>query len=124
MIRCAIPGAQLAENIEGEGQQRVAGEDCGGLIKGPMHGGLAAPQIVIIHGRQVIMDERITMYTFQRGGGLPDGLIIAAQQPCRFDDQKRAQALAASQRSVAHCSHQPGRTRNLAGQRRIGEQDC
>ena len=62
-------GFRIGENLEGEGQQRVAGEDGGRLVEGLVGGGLAPPQVVVIHGGQVVMHQRIAMHAFERRAG-------------------------------------------------------
>ena len=83
-----------AENFEGEGQERVAGQDGGRLVVGRVEGRPAAAQIVIIHGRQIVMDQRIAMHAFK---GRSDRQSTGAgdiEEARAFDHQKRAQALA------------------------------
>ena len=54
--------------FEGERQQAVAREDGGRLVEGPVHRRLAAPEIVIVHRRQIVMDQRIAVHAFERRG--------------------------------------------------------
>ncbi len=69
-----IPGqlavADPGQRSEGEGLQGVAGENRGGLVKGSMAGRAATSQIVVVHCRQVIVDERVGVQHFQRDGGM------------------------------------------------------
>jgi hypothetical protein len=45
------------KHLEGERLQRIAGEDGGGLVKGTVAARFAAPQVVIIHRWQVVVDQ-------------------------------------------------------------------
>jgi hypothetical protein len=82
--------------------QGIAREDGGGLIEGFVARGAAASQIVVVHGRKVVMDQRIGMDHFDRAGRRIQGLKRNAEQFARGVDQRRADALAASQRRVAN----------------------
>jgi hypothetical protein len=42
-----------------QGLQGVPRQDRGGLVEGLVAGGPAAPQVVVVHGRQVVVDQRI-----------------------------------------------------------------
>ncbi len=50
---------EAGQHLEGAGLQRVAGQDGDGLAKGHVAGGLAAAQVVVVEGRQVVVDERV-----------------------------------------------------------------
>ena len=58
-------GCLISDDVEGKRQQAVAGKDGRRLVEGLVHGGLAAAQIVIVHRRQVIVDERIAVNAFE-----------------------------------------------------------
>ena len=94
--------------------KRVAGKDGGGLVESLVHGRLAAAQIVVVHGRQIVMDQRIAMHAFERCRHAQRRLAIGGKQCGTFHDQERAQALAAVQHAVAHCRHQALRPGDLA----------
>ena len=59
-------GLRAGENVEREGQQPVAGQDGGRLVERLVRGRAAAPQVVVVHGRQVVVRERIAMHAFER----------------------------------------------------------
>ena len=116
--RCARrrPGAPPAgQDVEGERQQRVAGEDGGRLVERLVDGRHAAPEIVVVHGRQVVVDERIAVHAFDRGRGEHRVRRLDAEEPRRLDDQERAEALAAGQHGVAHGGDEARRAEDLAG---------
>ena len=52
------------QNFECQSLQRVTGQNGSGFIECPVTGGSAAPQVIIIHGRQVIMNQGIGMDKF------------------------------------------------------------
>ena len=60
-------GAFVAQDLEGERQKRVAGEDGGRLIESDVKGRASAADGVIVHGRQIVMHERVAMDAFERG---------------------------------------------------------
>jgi hypothetical protein len=55
--RIGVGGVVGQRDGERVGQQRVAGEDGGRVVVGLVHGGLAATQVVVVHGRQVVVDQ-------------------------------------------------------------------
>jgi hypothetical protein len=95
-------GRGIAHDLEGQRQQPVAGQDRGGLVEGLVTGRPAAAQIVVVHGRQVVVHQRIAMHAFQRRPG-PQRMIAARAQQLRALGQKeRPQPLALAQRRIAH----------------------
>jgi hypothetical protein len=61
--------ARLGQPLERQSQQGVPGEDGDGLSEHLVIGGLSAPEVVIIHGRQIVVDERVAVHQFHRRGG-------------------------------------------------------
>ena len=49
------------DDLEGERLQRISSQYGGGLAKLPVHRGLAASQIVLVHRRQIVMYQRKCM---------------------------------------------------------------
>jgi hypothetical protein len=114
----------IGQYVEGQRQQAVAGEDGGRFVEGPVHGRLAAAKIVVVHGRQIVMDQRIAMHAFQRRGD-PQRCIAGRfgfEQRGTFQHQKRPQALAAIEHAVPHRRHQARRPHDLAAAGAIVEQ--
>ena len=90
-------GSALGQDVEGEGLQGIAGEDRGRLVEGLVHGRPAAAQIIIVHGRQVVMDERIAVDAFERGTH-PSGRAGAALEELgALEKQERPQSLAGAE---------------------------
>ena len=104
------------QNVEGQSQQRVAGQDRGRLVEFLVHGRLAAPQVVIVHRRQVVMHQRIAMQQFERAAGQQRAVARRAEQRGGLDHQKGPQPFAAAERGMAHGGHQPLRPRGFARQ--------
>ena len=110
------------DDVEGQRQQPVAGEDRGGIVGLLVQRGPAAAQVAVVHRRQIVMDQRIAMDAFERGAGQQRGLARHAEHGRTLDHQKRPQALAAAEAGIAHRVHQPLRPRDLVGQKRVGQQ--
>jgi hypothetical protein len=91
-----------SEQREGVCQKRVARQDCGGLVELAMHRRLAATHIVIVHCRQVVVDQRIGVYAFNGGCDAGERPAVDAELATGLQNEKRADALAATQRGVAH----------------------
>src|SRR5690606_24874443 len=70
--RVGVAGG-VGQHAEGVGQQRIAGQDRGGLVIGLVDGGAAAPQRVVVHGGQVVVDERIAMHHLDGEAGRQGG---------------------------------------------------
>ena len=102
---CLRPG----EHGEGQRQQRVAGQDRGPLVEGLVHGGPAAAQVVVVHGGQVVVHQRVAVHALESRGGRQRGLARHAEQTRALEHQERAQPLAAAERCMAHGCCQPGR---------------
>ena len=115
-------GGGIGENREGQRQQRVAGEDRRRLVEGLVHRRLPAAEVIIVHGRQVVMDERVAVDAFERRRRAQRVVGGAAEEAGRFDEDEGAQPLAPAERGVAHGGKQPRRPRDLAGKRLVGEQ--
>ena len=70
----------VGKNIEGQGQQAVAGEDCGGLVERLVHRGLATAKIIVVHGGQVIVNEGIAMHQFDCSRGTKCAIHLRTYQ--------------------------------------------
>ena len=81
-------------------QQSVTREDCRRFIESLVAGRSAAAQVVVIHARKVIMDERVGMDHLKRTRERQRLLDIAAAQAAEFQHDYRTQALAACHRGV------------------------
>ncbi|MNL38457.1 hypothetical protein D3C87_1606710 [compost metagenome] len=50
-------GLRGGDDVEGECQKAVAGQDRIGFAIGDMHGRLAAADVVVVHGREIVMHK-------------------------------------------------------------------
>lgn len=89
------------------GLQRVAREDGERLAEGLVVRGLAAAQVVVVHARQVVVDERIVVHQLQRAGIRQRQMPVDPAQPRKLERQHRADAFAAGEDAVAHGFIQP-----------------
>jgi hypothetical protein len=104
-----VGGHHQAQRVR---EQRIAREKGGGLIESPVQRRPPAPQVIVIHAREVIMDQRIGVQALHRDGSRDR---IAA--PCRIEQLGRRQhdhgadPLAARLDAVTHGRMDPSRTR-------------
>ncbi len=64
--------------------------------------GLPRRKIVIVHARQIVMDQRIDVDRLDRRAGADAALLVEPEQPAGGDGQQRPDALAAAEPGVAH----------------------
>ena len=107
--------SRRGEDIEGERQQAVAGKDGGRLVERPVDRRLAAPQIVVVHRRKIVMDQRIAVHAFERRRDPQCVGRVGVEQRGALHDQQRPQPLAAIEDAVPHRREQAARTSDLAG---------
>ena len=115
-------GLRPRQDIEGKGEEPVAGEDRGGVVEGLVDSGLAAAQVVIVHGRQVVMHQRIAMHAFERGPRHQRLLTIDAEQACALHHQEGPEPLAGPEAGIAHGVEQPRRAAELVAREARSEQ--
>lgn len=92
----------VGEHVERQRLQRIAGEDRGGFVEGDMHGGLAAAEVVVVHRRQVVVDQRIAVDQFDCGGGGVEVGLAGAERGAGGVGEQRAHALAAVEHAMSH----------------------
>ena len=63
-----IAQARVEQGAEGQALQAITGENRAGFIEGDVGSRLAAAQVVIVHCRQVIVDQRIGVNRLDRSG--------------------------------------------------------
>ncbi len=95
-------GLRPRQDLEGERQQRIAGKDRRPLVERLVHSRLAAPHVVIVHRRQVVVHERIAVHAFERRCRIERRPGFDAEQPRTLDDEERPEAFAAAEQRVAH----------------------
>ncbi|CDN43885.1 hypothetical protein BN871_DS_00300 [Paenibacillus sp. P22] len=67
----------LCRQIESMREEGVAGQNRHGFAVDPMVGRLAAPKVVVVHGRKIVMDERIRMDKLYRACYGQRSLLVA-----------------------------------------------
>jgi hypothetical protein len=102
-VRGGVIGeAMLRELLEREALQGVARKKRRRFVELHVAGRLSAAKHVVIHARQVVVDERVRMDHLD---GTGDDVQALALGLCHFagtEDQHRAHAFATTQRRVAH----------------------
>ena len=88
------------------GEKRIAGQNRCRFVKGLMHGRPAMAQIVVVHCRQVVVNERVDVHAFDRGSGAAKRPTIDTEEAAALNDEERTQPLAASEDGIAHRCHQ------------------
>ena len=82
--------------------ERVAGEDRGRFVERAVHGRLAAPQIVVVHARQIVVDQRVDVDALDRERDPHRPVAVDVEQVAGGEDQQRPHPLAAADRGIAH----------------------
>ena len=104
------------QNLERQHLQRIADQNRGGFIERLVTGRTAAAQVVVVHGRQIVVHQRISVNELHRAGGAVDSGFAQAQRFRGRIDQRGAHALAAAQHAVAQCFVQASRMRGRGRQ--------
>ena len=97
----------VEDMAEGLGVQRVAREDRDVLAEGDVRGRAAAAHVVVVHRRQVVVDERVGVDELERRREGQEVVLVAADRAGGGERQDRADALAACQQAVAHRLDEP-----------------
>ena len=84
--------------------------------------GPAAAQVVVVHGGQIVVDQRVAVHHLERRAGPQRTLALDAEQPRGLDHQEGPQPLAAAERRIAHGLEQARRPRDFARQGRGRQQ--
>ena len=95
-------GIGIGQDFKSERVQRVTGQNRGRFVKGPMHGGLATAQIIIIHAGKIVMYQRIDVNGLNRRTNAQSGFAVDIEQGCGGRNQQRTKTLAAANRCVPH----------------------
>ena len=104
------------QRLEGQRLEGVAAEDRRRLVERPVAGGDAPAQVVVVHRRQVVVDERIGMDHLHRRGGGGGGVPIAAAGLRPPEHECRPEPLARGEQGVPQ-----GRVEPVRGFRRPGD---
>ena len=96
---------EAGDGVEGEGLEGVAGEDGDGLAEDLVAGGLTAAEVVVVEGREVVVDERVGVEHFDGGAELDGGLfahVVLAGEAPGLIAEVGAEPLAAGEDGVTH----------------------
>src|SRR5258708_19969987 len=80
------------KNVEGEGEKAVARQNGAGLVECLVRGWPAPSQVVIVHGGEVIVSQRIAIHAFQRCARHPRIFAPDIEQRRGFHPQAMAPA--------------------------------
>ena len=94
-----VVGRGMGEDLERQRVEAVAGEHRLGLAKRLVDGRLAAPQVGVVHARQIVVDQRIDVDRLDRAADAKRALAVDREQPRRGDREQRAEPLAAADRA-------------------------
>ncbi len=100
---------EAGDGVEGEGLEGVAGEDGDGVAEDFVAGGLAAAEVVVVEGGEVVVDKRVGVEHLDGGAELDGGLLgrdgrrgePAGEAP-GLKAEDGTEALAAGKDAVAH----------------------
>ena len=90
------------QRFESQSLQGVPGQNGGGFIEGDVYGRLATAQCIVVHGRQIVVNQRIGVDHLDGGGGRIESRHIQAEQTAGRIHQTRAQTFAAAEGGVTH----------------------
>ncbi len=116
--RARVAGGPRREKLEAESLQRVAREQRRRFAEDDVARGPSPAQRIVVHARQVVVDERIRMEKLERRGRLEGVLreaLLSAGVGSR-EEKERPQPLAAREDAVAHRRDEGGRLGSLPGQ--------
>ena len=117
-LRVAVR-VRLGKDLKSAGLQGIASQDRRRLIVGAVCAGAAAAQIVIVHGRQIVVDERVGVQHLDAGRDPRGARGRDTEQRGDLQHEKSTQPLAAAQGRVAHGLHQPPLPSLWEGQERV-----
>ena len=104
----------IGDHVKGKGQQCIAGKNGCCLVERLVNRRQTPAEIVIVHGRKIVMNERIAMDHFERRSRQGYAVIGPAEKSRGFHHQDRAQALATAQRRMSHGGKETFRALGLA----------
>jgi hypothetical protein len=96
------------EDLEREGEEGVSGEDSGGLVVRAVASGAAPPEVAVVHGGEVIVDQAVAVEAFHGGGG-GEGVGVGSEGLGHLAEEDGAEPLAAGLDAVAEGLVERGR---------------
>ena len=115
-------GVGVGQDLEGGGLQGVAGQDRGGLVIGLVHRRPAAAQVVVVHARQVVVDQAVGVDALQRAGGAQHRPLRQVEHLAGLQREEGPQPLAGPERRIAHGLGQP-RFRAVGARQQLVQRD-
>ena len=76
-------GRGIGQDLERQGLQRVAGQNGSCVVEGFVNGRPPPSQVVVVHGGQIVVDERIAMQQFHRAAGPERACGVVARAVAR-----------------------------------------
>ncbi len=113
-----LVGVLVRQDFKRDGLQGVAGQYGGRFVIGAVHGQPSAADIVVVHARQVVVDQAIGVDAFQGAGRAQGRVFVGVEQARGFQREERTQALARPERRIAHGLGQ-ARFRPLAARQQL-----
>ena len=104
------------KHLERERLQRIAGEDRGRLVELPMRRRAAAPQVVVVHRRQVVVHERVGVDQLDGRGERIERRLRRRRRARR--SHRRATAARACRRRARNSASRRAVAREPRGRRR------
>ena len=95
-------GLALGHQADGLGEEGVAGQDGGVLAEQLVAGRPPAAQVVVVHRRQVVVDQRVGVHQLERRGRRQQALRLLAERLAGREREDRAHPLAAGEQRVPH----------------------
>lgn len=102
-------------------QQGVPSKDRRRIIEGFVDRRLPAAQIIIVHRRKIVVNQRVAVNKLHSDASWNRCLWPYAENCRGLSDKKWPEPLSAVQCSMPHCRDEPRRSRTGAGQLRVGE---
>jgi len=72
-----LRGTGAGQKPKGDIVQRITGQNGGGLVELPVTGGDSAAKVIIVHARQVVVNQRVRMHHFESRHSVVDGQVLA-----------------------------------------------
>ena len=89
-------------DFERDRQQRVAREDCDAVPENFVARRATSAEIVVVHAREIVVDERIGVDAFHRAGERQRVVDLAATRFGRSEAKNRPQTFSAREQTVSH----------------------
>jgi hypothetical protein len=115
-----VAGLFVEDEPERLGVEPVAGEDRDVLAELDVAGGPAAAEVVVVHRREVVVDEAVRVDELERGGEREDVLRVFFERGGGGEREHGTDALAAGEEAVAHGFLEALRS-GLVGELEVGE---